>query len=121
MSKDKFVQYTTVSYAGTQLLKKHKLDETGLWHIFGEDSNADFGGHHYQPDLGIVNGKLEDVIRYAVELKSFWQWGAGGDIKKIGHIPTITPETNAKKVELEKEIAALEAKIQERKNELENL
>lgn len=49
----------------------------------GEDPNCDFGGSHYQPELGTVEGRLEDVIRYAVKLPNFYTWGAGGDIEKI--------------------------------------
>ena len=67
MSKQ-YDQYVNVSYSGRELLKKHSLEETGLWKIRGEDPNCDFGGHHYQPELGIVEGRLVDVINYAVQV-----------------------------------------------------
>ena len=71
------------AYAYNQLLQKHSLDETGEWEIYGEDPNCDFGGHHHQPFLGIASGRLGDVIAYAEGLPGFWQWGAGGEIKKL--------------------------------------
>lgn len=70
-------------YGGQRLLKKHTLDEVGLWEVRGEDPNCDMGGHHHQPLLGYFEGKLEDVIKHAVHLSGFWQWGAGGDITKV--------------------------------------
>jgi hypothetical protein len=78
-----FERWTTVSYSGVELLKKHSLDEVGIWQVFGEDPNCDLGGSHWQPDLGIHEGRLEDVIREAVEMGSFWTWGGGGTIKQI--------------------------------------
>ena len=75
------------------LLREYRLDETGIWQIFGEDPNCDFGGCHSQPSLGFVEGKLEDVIEYAVELPNFWQWGAGGDIRKIDSIKKVDNKT----------------------------
>ena len=90
MSKSKnYTQFTTGTYSGQRLLKEHHLEEEGLWQIKGEDPNCDMGGSHHQPDLGIVQGKLRDVIEYAVELSSFWSWGSGGDIKKIDNIKKI--------------------------------
>lgn len=68
--------------SGQELLKKHSLDEEGTWEVRGEDPNCDFGGYHHMPSLGFYKGKLEDVIKVAVNLPRFWQWGAGGDIKK---------------------------------------
>lgn len=78
----KFVNYLN-GYDGQELVKKYTLDSYGIWKIEGEDPNADFGGHHNPPFLGIVEGKLNDVIEYAVTLPNFWSWGAGGSIKKI--------------------------------------
>jgi len=79
----KYQQYTTVSYFGRRLLEKHSLNETGHWQIYGEDPNCDFGGHHHEPNLGVVTGKLDDVIKYAVDLPKFWAWGGGGRIEKV--------------------------------------
>lgn len=74
--------FFTVTMGGG-LLKKHKLDEVGTWEVRGEDSNCDIGGSHHQPLLGYFEGKLEDVIKHAVHLSGFWQWGGGGDIIKL--------------------------------------
>lgn len=71
------------SYSGQRLLKEHSLEAYGTWRIRGEDPNCDFGGAHYQPELGTVQGKLHDVIKYAVMLNGFWTWGSGGDILKV--------------------------------------
>ena len=71
------------------LLKKYRLEEAGIWQIFGEDPNCDFGGCHSHPSLGFVEGTLEDVIEYAVDLPGFWQWGAGGDIEKLDKVTKI--------------------------------
>jgi hypothetical protein len=49
----------------------------------GEDPNCDFGGHHYQPELGTVEGKLRKVVEHAVQLGDFYTWGGGGDIIKV--------------------------------------
>lgn len=70
-------------YRGKALLKMHTIDEYGTWEVTGEDSNCDLGGSHYMPQLGIFTGTLKDVINKAVELPKFWQWGSGGDIKKV--------------------------------------
>lgn len=81
MSKSKYEQYTTVDYYGRKLLSEHSLDETGTWSVHGGDPNCDLGGYHHMPFLGYFEGRLEDVIRLAVELPLFWSWG-GGEIKK---------------------------------------
>lgn len=65
------------------LLQKYPSNTHGTWEIKGEDTNPDFGGSHYQPSLGIVEGIYEDVVEYALELKAFISWGGGGSIKKL--------------------------------------
>lgn len=70
------------SYFCRRMLEKHSLDEIGQWEIYGEDPNCDFGGHHHSPYLETVEGSLDSVIDYAVQLPGFWQWGAGGEIIK---------------------------------------
>ena len=82
-SEAQYEQWTSTSYSGKKLLAKHSLNEVGTWRIRGEDPNCDFGGAHYQPELGTVEGRLEDVIRYAVKLPDFYTWGNGGDILKV--------------------------------------
>lgn len=83
VAKDRYTKWMQSSYSGKKLLEKHSLNETGTWRIRGEDPNCDFGGSHYQPDLGTVEGRLEDVIRYAVSKPNFFTWGSGGDITKV--------------------------------------
>ncbi len=69
--------------AGKHLLTKHSLSESGVWAVFGEDPNCDWGGHHHNPLLGYFEGDLSDVIAHAVTLKGFWQWGTGGPISRV--------------------------------------
>ncbi len=59
------------------------MDEYGIWEVFGEDPTCDFGGSHHQPHLGTFEGTLEQVLHKGVNLPRFWQWGGGGEIKKI--------------------------------------
>ncbi len=120
MNKSKFEQYTRVSYSGKHLLQKHKLSETGLWQIRGEDPNCDFGGHHCQPDLGTVEGTLQDVIEYAVGLKNFWTWGCGGNIELIS-VKKIDPVANRRISELRQEAKDLEDRLKEINAELKDL
>ena len=123
MSKtNNYVQYTTVSYAGRKLLEQYPMSTTGIWHIFGEDANAELSGSHYMPPLGIVEGKLEDVLQYAVELPDFWQWGAGGEIRYLGtSIPKINADTAKKREALKREIEAAESNLADKKQRLKEL
>jgi len=119
MSKtSRLKQYMEVSYSGRKLLEKHDLKETGLWKILGEDPNCDFGGSHHQPDLGIVEGNLKDVIEYAVALRNFWTWGGGGDIRKISTPKKITSDSVAELSRLVSEKEALEARLKMINDEL---
>jgi hypothetical protein len=120
MSK-KYEQYINVSFSGKTLLSKHRLDEDGLWKILGEDSNPDLGGTHYEPELGIVEGRLGDVIKYAVDLTGFWAWGSGGRIVKIETPIRITAESNAKRVEAQRKIQQLETLLEQARTELGKL
>lgn len=79
-------QYLT-TYNGQKLIQQHSLDEEGFWHVFGEDPNCDFGGHHHTPDLGIYEGKLGAILPVAVALSGFWTWGGGGEIRKANITP----------------------------------
>lgn len=72
------------TYSGSKLLEKHQLSEEGTWEVRGEDPNCDLGGPHHEPFLGVYSGRLEDVIRMAVDLPGFWQWGGGGRIIPAG-------------------------------------
>lgn len=71
------------TFRGRLLTKNHRLNEAGTWQVCGEDPNCDMGGSHHNPYLATYSGTLENVIRKAVTLHGFWQWGAGGDIKKV--------------------------------------
>lgn len=70
------------TYSGRQLLEKHSLNEYGIWKAYGEDPNCDFGGSHYEPEIGLYEGRLEDVLRKVTEMPKFWTWGAGGRVVK---------------------------------------
>lgn len=65
-------------------------NEIGLYAIYGEDQNPDFGGNHHEPIIGYLRGRLDDVVHHAVNMHGFWAWGAGGRIVKI-NIEDITP------------------------------
>ena len=103
------------TYSGTHL--KWPLDTDGVWQVFGEDPNCDMGGPHYNPDLGIYEGKLSDVIRAAVELPGFWQWGGGGDFRlvKIKSVSDIS-----RKLELNAELKDLKKRMSEIEKELKS-
>lgn len=64
------------------------INEYGVWQIFSEDPNCDYGGPHYTPSLGYAEGTFLDVLAYASTLPNFYSWGAGGHIKK--HDPNAT-------------------------------
>ena len=80
---DHYFKFIISTYNGQRLLQEHKLDEEGTWEVRGEDPNCDFGGHHHEPYLGTFSGTLENVIRKAVTLDRFWEWGYGGSIRKV--------------------------------------
>lgn len=109
------------TYSYQQLVKKHSLSETGIWKVRGEDPNCDFGGHHHMPELGTFEGKLEDIVAYAVTLTGFWQWGSGGDITKVGAPVKIDAHSSAKRVAAEQKVKELEALLAQARKELENL
>jgi hypothetical protein len=68
------------THHGEELLNRYSLKAEGLWVVEGEDPNCDLGGHHSCPVLGYFQGRLDDVIRKAVNLPKFWGWGYGGSI-----------------------------------------
>ena len=75
------VEKYSQTYSGARLLKNHSLDTYGIWEIYGEDPNCDFGGSHHQPFLGKFEGKLRNVIEAAVNMEHFYTWGGGGEIR----------------------------------------
>lgn len=90
----------------------NRLDEYGIWHVQGEDPNCDFGGSHYQPTIGYYEGKLIDIVKFAVEQKSFWTWGAGGNFYKI-ETSKIDENTLSNMQALKDEKAELEKRLAE--------
>jgi hypothetical protein len=70
-------------YGGRDLMTNHSMDEYGIWEVRGEDPNCDLGGYHGNPILATLQGTLKDVIREAVIMPGFWQWGSGGKINKV--------------------------------------
>jgi len=98
------------TYSGKRLLEKHSLHERGVWEVRGEDPNCDLGGPHHEPYIGTYTGVLADVITIAVDSGSFWQWGAGGSIKRIDVQPANTKTIIKRRKDLER-LTALEAEI----------
>lgn len=107
------------TYFGRELIKRHNLDEDGVWQVYGEDPNCDFGGHHHEPILGIFQGKLDDIVSYAVVQEGFWQWGGGGRIEKVNIRKIDKDSVNrrqekiAKLNEIEKEAEALRKSLKD--------
>ena len=113
------------TYYGKRLLETFSLDSTGTWDIYGEDPNCDMGGPHHTPFLQRVSGRLEDVFAYAETLPSFWQWGAGGEIKPyketgIKEIPRGYGDDAAKR-EREEKTRKIEQEIEALKKQLKEL
>lgn len=121
--KSKYQQFTETTHSGRELLKKHSLDEAGTWQVFGEDPNCDWGGSHHQPNLGLYEGILKDVIEHAVNLPGFWQWGGGGNISKHTRpaVIKVNPETNRIRNQLTAEKARLEAELARINKSMEQL
>lgn len=117
-NEQKFAEYMG-TYSGKNL--KYPLSQEGTWRIRGEDSNCDLGGSHYMPELAIVEGKLEDVIRYGVQLPGFWQWGGGGDFTLISKPIKITAESNYQREMLLAEAADLRDQLAKVEKQLEAL
>jgi len=114
MSSNKLEDFRR-NYSYKELIKKHSLDEVGVWEIHGEDPNCDLGGSHHSPHLATVTGRLGDVVEAAVELPNFWTWGAGGDICAV---KIISIDDLGIKNSLVNEKAKLEARIKEIETEL---
>lgn len=69
----------------TFLQYNNNLDEVGIWNIHGEDPNCDFGGSHTNPFLETVEGTYRNACLYAVKLLGFYQWGAGGYVRRTSN------------------------------------
>lgn len=105
-------------------------DDYGIWEIYGESPNCDFGGYHSSPKLGIAKGMFIDVLIYASTMNGFYTWGGGGYIVKRTEENLIEVPCNfaneylssklAEKAKLEEERAELLQKLKENENELRN-
>lgn len=60
----------------------YSMDSYGIWSIKGEETDY-CTQCNCRPELEVVEGRLENVICYAVDLKGFWTAGLGGDIDKV--------------------------------------
>lgn len=119
MASDRYKDYTERTHSGKQLLVKYPLDKIGIWKILGEDPDPGLHGSHYQPELAIVRGDLDTVIRYGVALPGFWNWGAGGNFVFVGEdIASIDASTLQDREELKAELKLLEARRDEIKAKL---
>ena len=110
-------------WSGSRLLEKHSLSDYGFWKVHGEDPNCDMGGSHNPPELGIFEGKLEDVINYAVLLPGWYNWGAGGDIEAYSFkkIKKITADSVNELKNNHKKVKDLKAELERIKNEIAEL
>jgi hypothetical protein len=108
---EKAYQVYINGYTGSKVVSKYSLDETGQWQVYGEDPNCDMGGYHHEPFLGTYEGKLRDVIYYALTLNGFVQWGGGGKIEKLD-INGQYEELVAKREEVWKQLLAIDSEIQ---------
>lgn len=103
-----------------KLLTEHDPSESGTWRILGEDPNADFGGHHHQPELDVVVGQYRDVVEHALSLKNFFQWGGGGSIIKLNP-KKIDKDTTRRRATLEHQKTKLLAQIELIDQEIKSL
>ena len=93
---------------GRELSKSYPLSEYGIWRIFGECQNPDFGGVPYLPELDLVECTLEVAIHYAVAFPEFWTWGAGGRIQRLAEPKKLTMEEVRHRAELNARLKQLE-------------
>lgn len=42
------------TYNGRKLFETHDLETEGMWQVYGEDPNCDWGGSHYEPRLVFI-------------------------------------------------------------------
>lgn len=100
--------------AKARLLAQFPLTKEGIWEVRAEDENCDLGGSHYQRLLGYYSGRYGDIVDFALELRGFFAWGHGGDIKEV----TVT-QIDASKAKQLKEAKAELAELEKRKKDLE--
>lgn len=120
MDKYDYKKFINDPYSGRELLSKHSLSDYGFWMINGADTNCDMSGSHVKPYMLTVEGQLEDVIRYAVNLPNFWSWGSPGSITKV-NVLKVGPDTSEKIAELKASISQMEEDLEDKIKELKNL
>lgn len=99
----------TNAYANLMKRHLHEFDDVGIWQVFGEDPNCDLGGSHHKPSLGFYEGTLREVLEVAVMMPRFWQWGGGGDIRKVDVVKIDKMAVRVKKLaELDQQIEELQ-------------
>lgn len=86
------------------------MKDYGVWAVYGEDPNCDFGGYHHNPFIGTVEGTLEDAIEHAVTMPGFWGWGSGGHLKKTT-TAIVSQQKEPKPFDLRKELKEAMDKI----------
>ncbi len=113
MNNEAYDRYLGTTYSGKALLKKHSLDEEGVWQIYGEDPNCDMGGSHHEPLLDTVSGTLRDAVAYGVTLRSFWQWGGGGRFERV-EVRKVTDaaERAQRRMQIETKMRSLQAELE---------
>lgn len=105
------------TYNGRELLKKHAPVEYGIWQVYGEDPNCDWGGPHHEPNMGVYEGKLEDILTLVTSMPMFWTWGAGGRIVKT-NVEKIDPATVVDRNNKRERLKQLEKEIEVLKKDL---
>lgn len=99
--------------------------EYGVWEVFGEDPNCDFGGPHSNPKLGLLKGHFQDCLFYAaINLPRFYTWGYGGYlVKRTEENMVEVPDNYYKNYnsDLEKEKRELIKKKEELEKEIEKI
>lgn len=80
-AKERYEKYL-MTYRGKRLLEQHSSDEYGVWKVVSETDDPGPGGGR-GTDMGLVEGRFEDVLRWATAQNGFWSWGSGGEIRKV--------------------------------------
>lgn len=81
-ANERYLKFITNTHSGKRLLQEHSPTETGYWKVVGETDDPGPGGGR-GADMGIVKGRLIDVIHWATAQNAFWSWGGGGSITKV--------------------------------------
>ena len=84
------------THVADELFKKYSLNEVGIWKIFGG---------YGLTELELVEGKLLDVLFYAVELPNF-----SGRIEKANPLK-INNETDRYRADLSRKISQLKTEL----------